>query len=405
MPRYRYIAIDDEGRTRKGFREASDESTLGTVLRREGQWLAEARESRRVELTGPSAGRPRSRRIPMRILEPFFFSLGLQLEAGVNLATALGFGLEAGASRAFRQVHADLLDRVRAGTPLSDAMAAHPATFSKLVVHLVRAGEASGRLGEVCGEIRQHFERSEKLAAEVRQALVYPSALVVAACGFFLVVFTFFVPRFTKVLRELGVPLPGLTKAMIGISEFVLAHPVAIAVTILGPPIALAFGIRRWPAVARGWDAFKLRVPFVGRLVWQAAVSRLVHNVATLYGGGIPLLEALRLSKPLVGNLALETSVEDIHDEVAAGRPLHEAMARSSLFPPMVVQMAALGESTGTLDRSLQRVAGYYDVMLPRSVRKLFAIFEPTVVLIMVVVVGTIVLSVVLPIASALGAQ
>ncbi|MBL9126737.1 MAG: type II secretion system F family protein [Verrucomicrobiales bacterium] len=405
MPRYRFIAVDDTGHTRRGYREAADEPTLGAMLRREGQWLAEAKESRRVEWRVRSSGQRKTHRIPNRVLEAFFFSLGIQLEAGVNLATALGFGLEKNASRVFKAVHGDLMERVRAGSPLSDAMAAHPRAFSRVVVQLVRAGEASGRLSEVCSEIRAHFERNERTRSEIRQALVYPTALVLAAVCFFAVVFGFFIPRFTKVLQDLGVPLPWLTKAMIAISGFVVAHPVAIAAAILGPPIAGIFAVRRWPAVARAWDGFKLKLPLIGTLVWQTAVSRLVRSLATLYGGGIPLLDAIRLSQPLLGNRVLEASVERIHDDVGAGRTLHDALSRSALFPPMVVQMAALGESTGTLDRSLRRVADYYDVMLPRAVRKLFSVFEPVVVLTMVVAVGVIVLSVVLPIASALGAQ
>lgn len=403
MPTYRFTAIDEEGQTCRGQREAASQTALGALLRREGQWLAEARES-----TGgndPPVRRVRGRRVPQRVLEQFFLSLSLQLKAGVNVVTALTFGVDKDTTAGFREVHADVLDRVKSGTPLSEALAAHPRTFSVLVINLVKAGEASGRLGEVCDEVRRHFEWSDRLLGDVKQALIYPITLCFAAASFFFVVFTFFIPRFSGVLRELGVPLPLLTRVMIRVSDFVMQHYFLVGLTLVGPPLLGWLGIRTSAAFAQWVDGVKLRLPLVGPILWQTSLCRLVQNLATLYGAGIPLLDALKLCRPLVGNRRIQEGLAVVHDGVAAGRPLHDTMSRSSLFPPMVVQMTALGESTGTLDQSLQSVANYYNVTVPRAVKKVFTVFEPLMIVALLVVVGTIVLSVFLPIASALDAK
>ena len=398
MPHYRFTAIDDRGGRHSGYREAANESALSTLLRREGHWLAEARESRSPFRT-PSF-RFRFRRVPQRVLEQFFFSLSLQLSAGVDLVAALTFGLQSDAPASFRTVHANILQRVKAGVPLSEAMALHPRAFSVVVINLVRAGEACGRLGEVCDEIRHLFEWQSRLLGDVKQALIYPITLLLATISFFFVVFTFFIPRFSLVLRELGTPLPWLTRVMIQVSDTLKHHFILAGLALILPPLAVAVGCRISARFAQGFDGLKLRLPFVGPILWQTCLCRLTHNLATLYQSGISLLEALRLCEPLVGNRLLRASLKTVQEGIAAGRTLHETLSQSALFPPMVVQMTALGETTGTLDQSLKNVARYYDLMVPRAVKQLFLMFEPLMIFGLLLVVGTIVLSMFLPIAA-----
>lgn len=403
MPLYRFTAVNSVGKTVVGRCEASSEAALSGILQRRGQWLASARAVREtadkhvVSKVDPHVSR--------RILANFFLTLGLQIRAGVNVLSALTFVLDARAPAAFRAVHSQLMEKVTSGIPLSDAMAAHPRTFPSLAVHLVRAGEASGRLGEVCEEIRNQYEWSDRMASEVRQALIYPVTLIVSIIVFFFLAFTFFIPRFTGVLQELGVKLPWLTRVLIVVSDFVSTHYVGVLLGLLLPVAAFIVGVRMSPAFRRAVDIARLRIPLVGPILWQTSLARLVQNLAVLYRSGVPLLDALALCQPLVGNRAVEESVEAIREGVRAGRPLHDTMAQSRFFPPMLVQMTALGENTGTLDQSLQSVADYYNVMVPRAVKQLFSLFQPLVLLGLVMVVGTIVMSIFLPIASALEAR
>ncbi|MCC6234256.1 MAG: type II secretion system F family protein, partial [Verrucomicrobiales bacterium] len=287
-------------------------------------------------------------------------------------------------------------------TPLSEAMAAHPRTFPIVVLNLVRAGEASGRLAEVCDEIRKHYEWTDRMAADVRQALMYPVTVLLAVTIFFFVVFTFFIPRFTGVLKELGVPLPTLTRVMIVLSDFMKAHYAALLLGILAASALSYWAIRTFPRVACGVDRAKLAVPFFGPILRQICLSRFVQNLAVLYRAGIPLLEALRLCQPLVGNRVIEHHIESLRQGVAEGHSLHDTMAHAADFPPLVVQMTALGESTGSLDDSLQSVADYYNLIIPREVKKVFGLFEPLMIIGLIGLVGIVALSVFLPIASAL---
>lgn len=407
MPLFRFTAIAEDGRTHKGQLEAMSEQALEALLRKQGQWLASAREIspaglRPARFGGGGAGNVR---VPRRVLIQLFLSLHLQLKAGVNLLTALTFALEADTHAGYRNVHLDLLERVKAGEPLSDAMTAHPRTFPPLAIHLVRAGEASGRLTESCNDIRRHLEWTDRLVADVRQALFYPLAVLVAVAILFFVVFTFFIPRFTVVLKEIAVPLPALTVFMMAVSGFMKAHWIMILVVLTLMIIGFTTALRTSPAFARAVDLGKLRIPLFGPILRQICLSRFVQNLAVLYRGGVPLLETLRLARLIVGNRVIEESIARIEDGVRAGRSLNETMSLDPVFPPLVVQMTGLGELTGTLDESLQSAADYYDVMVPREVKKLFALFEPLVIIVLVAMVGVVALSIFLPIASLLEAH
>ncbi len=403
MPLYRFTAVDNAGNAVGGRCDASNEAALSGLLRKRGQWLAGARVVR--ESTGAPSRRRSDPRVSHRLLAQYFLTLGLQLKAGVNVLTALTFGLDDHAPAAFRKVHATILERVTAGIPLSEAMAAHPRTFSTVAVNLLRAGESSGRLGEVCEEIRNHYEWSDRMAAEVRQALIYPVILVIAVVVFFFLAFTFFLPRFTGVLKELDVTMPLLTRALIAVSDFMMAHLIGVLTAVLAPVLAIFAGIRFSPDFARSVDRTKLRIPVLGPILWQTCLARLVQNLAVLYRSGVPMLDALALCQPMVGNRAVQQSVAEMREGVRAGRSLHDTMAQSDLFPPMLVQMTALGEGTGKLDQSLQNVADYYHLIIPRAVKQLFSLFQPLMIVVLIVVVGTIVLAIFLPIASALGTQ
>lgn len=405
MPLYRFTAVDDDGRTFLGEREAADEVSLGQLLRRQGQWLASVRPTAPGMVIPRPVRRRGNRRVPRRVLIQFFFSLHLQLKNGVPLFTALGFGLEKDAPAGFRDVHADVRERVRAGQALSEAMRAHPRSFPPQVTSVLKAGEASGRLAESCDEIRRQYEWSERMSADVRQALVYPATLLTAVGLLLFVVFAFFIPRFSGVLRELGVPLPLLTRLVIGTGDFFRAHYLGIVLTPVTLALAAFLGARMSPSFARRLDLWKLRLPFFGSLLAQICLSRLTSHLSALYRAGIPLLDAMALCQDLVGNRALRAEIGVVLQGLQQGRTLHETMSESALFPPLVAQMAALGETTGTLDHSLRSAADYYDLTVPRAVKKFFSLFEPAMVAVLLVIVGTVVLAIVLPIAAALAAS
>jgi type IV pilus assembly protein PilC len=403
MPLYRYTALDEAGRSLRGQMEASTEAALDAILRKQGQWLTDAR-ARAAE---PNVkARPRGNRaVSRRVLIEFFLQTGLQLRSGVALVEALGFGLEEEANAAFQSVQRAMLDQVKAGSSFSEALSAHPRTFAPLVINLIRAGESSGRLAETCVEIRRYYEWIDRLMADIRQALLYPAFVLVATIGFFFLVFTFLIPRFAVVLTEIKVPLPLLTRLMLDTSQFMTRNGWwvggAIALVLLG----LKFGPGLSGRIAHALDSVKLAVPIFGPIHHLICLSRVAQNLATLYRAGIPLLASLQLCRALVGNRVLEQALVTVETAVSAGRPMNESMRENRVFSRLMVQMVAVGEATGTLGDSLQHVSDYYNDIVPRQVKKLLSILEPLMIVGLVVMVGLVALAVFLPIVSLFDAK
>jgi type II secretory pathway component PulF len=383
--------------------EAVSEPALEAMLRKQGQWLAEARER---SVVAPKRSRLRGNRpVSRRILIEFFLQTGLQLKTGIALVDALGFGLEHQTNLGFRAVQRDLLERVRAGSSFSEALSAHPRTFAPLVISLVRAGESSGRLAETCAEIRRNYEWLDRLMADMRQALLYPAFVLVATIIFFFLVFTYLIPRFAAVLTEIKVKMPWLTRVFLDISAFMSAHGTAVGIALLAMGAGLAFAPRLSPATARLFDRAKLALPVIGPIHHLMCLSRVAQNLATLYRSGIPLLQSLQLCRSLVGNRLIEDAMVEVESNVNAGRPMNEAMKANPLFSRLMVQMVAVGESTGSLGDSLQHVSDYYDELVPRQVKKFLSILEPTMIIVLIFMVGTVALAVFLPIATMLDAK
>ncbi len=401
MPLYQYTAVNDLGQRVSGQMEASSEVALGALLSRQGQWLASASE--RSAALGRIRRARGNRRVSRRALIEFFLQLHLQLRAGVSLLDALGYGLEDDGKSALQSVQRDLRDRIRSGASFSEALGAHPRTFAPLVINLVRAGEGSGRLAETCSEIRRYYEWLDRLIGDFRQALIYPSIVLLVTVGFFFLVFTTLIPRFATMLAELKVKLPWLTLALLDLSRFLTHYAWAIGFGVGAVVLAIKLGPRFYPGLGLTFDRVKLGLPIFGRILHLVSLARLAQNLTTLYTAGIPLLEALRLCRPLVGNRVVEEAVVALQAGVNAGQPMHEVMREYPVFSRLMVQMVAIGESSGTLGDSLQHVADYYNDVVPRQVKKLLTMLEPVMILGLIVMVGTVALAVFLPIAETLG--
>ena len=403
MPLYQYTAVDDLGKTLQGQLDASSEEALESLLRKRGHWLTQA-EERRKNIAAVSRRRG-NHAVSRRVLIEFFLQIGMQLRSGITLVDALGFGLDDAENKAFMAVQQDVLERIRSGSSFSDALGAHPRTFAPLVVNLIRAGESSGRLPETCAEIRRYYEWVDRLMSDMRQALLYPTLVLIAATGFFFLVFTFLIPRFAKVLYEMKVKLPWLTTTMLGISDFMKDHAWYVGGGLVLVILVFKYGPGLFPAFARALDAFKLVIPIFGSIHHLMCLSRVAQNLATLYRSGIPLLPALQLCRALVGNRVIEEALGRVESSVNAGRPMNESMRENPLFSQLMVQMVAVGESTGTLGDSLQHVADYYNEIVPRQVKKLLSLLEPVMIVGLIVMVGIVALSVFLPIVSIFDAK
>jgi type II secretory pathway component PulF len=286
---------------------------------------------------------------------------------------------------------------VQTGAGLSDTLEKYPQLFDSLYVSLVRAGEASGELETILDRLADYLEQQAQQWAQIRAALAYPTLLVTvgAAAVFFLV--TFLIPRFVLIFKGLGQQLPAPTLVVLAISTF-LGH---YWWAVMGGALALVL-IGRWivrtPAGGLFLDRWKLHVPVLGRLSEKIAASRFSHTLGTLIKGGVPILEALQTVQGAVGNRMMATALEEVRDGVREGESIADPLRRTGAFPPLVVNMIAVGEETGDIDQILTRIARSYDLEIQNTVRQLVSLLEPVIILTMGVVVGSVIISMLLPI-------
>jgi type II secretory pathway component PulF len=286
---------------------------------------------------------------------------------------------------------------------MSDALSKHPAAFSPLYVSMVRAGETGGFLEDVLQRAALFAEKELELRGRITGALIYPALLVsvaILAIGFFVF---YFIPRFTVIFDDLGGQLPFLTEVMIGISNLGLKYWWAF----LGG--AVVGGISLWRALKTPqgrflYDRLRLRAPLLGPLVTKTAIARFTRTLGTLLKSGVPILTAIEISREALGNEVLKLDVTEAAAAVKEGRNLAEPLGKSLYFPPVVVDMIAVGEESGNLDEVLGHVADAYDREVDRAVRIFVSLLEPALLVVMAALVGLIVISMLLPIYSLHGA-
>jgi len=238
----------------------------------------------------------------------------------------------------------------------------------------------------------------------VRQASLYPGIVLSVVSVFVVGLFIFIVPRFAALLKAANAPLPLLTQLIFQDSDVLKATwwvwLLAVPATVAGVLVARHYSKR----VAFWFDALKLKLPIFGGLNWMLAISRFTHNLAILYRSGVPILQALKLCQGVIGNAVVEQAVGDVEEAVKAGSTISEALRREPVFPPILLRMVVMGETTGNLDHALENVSEYYNEIIPRRIKKVLTVFEPALTVFLIAVVALVALSIYLPILSLIGA-
>jgi type IV pilus assembly protein PilC len=394
MSAFHYRAYNAAGQTITGVLEADSISTVETRLRAAGVWLLEAKEG--ASLTA-SAETISSLKVKRSELIAFFVQMSLLLKAGITLPRSLErLALDFDGSR-LGVVLNGVREQVAIGTPLNQAMSRFPKVFSRQITAMIEAGEVSGKLPEVFESLSSYYEWLDQLTGDIRQALIYPLMVMTASLSLVLLLFTFVVPRFVGLLTELNLKVPMLTRVVMSISQTLLHYwPVLLAVAI-GIPVGLKIAMKV-PTFARAFDRSLMRIPVFGQLVGMFALSRFSQNLAMLYRSGITLLRGLEICRQLVGNRAVEYALEDVRRGVLEGTPLSQCLTKHDVFSPTLITMISTGESSGSLDFALQSVADYYNKIIPRRIKIVFAIFDPLMMVSLIAIVGVVALAVILPI-------
>jgi type II secretory pathway component PulF len=400
MSLFRYRALNSAGRTVSGTLEADDLRTVEKHLRNAGIWLLDA-EAGAEAVARESVSGIRVRRSE---LIGFFVQMSLLLRAGVMLPTALDRLAADGRDSKLGGLLETLRDSVAVGVPLHQAMGAFPRVFSPEITAIIQAGEVSGRLPEVFENLCGYYEWLDGLVGDIRQALVYPLMVMGASLSLVLLLFTFVVPKFVGLLTDLSLKVPALTRMVMAVSETLVHYWPLLLAVIIGGPVALKVALRS-EAFGRAFDGGLMRLPVFGSLVAMFALSRFARNLGMLYQAGIPLLRGLEICRNLVGNRAIAHALDQVRTGVMGGTPLSKCLGQHPVFPAAVVTMISTGETSGTLDVALRSVSDYYNKIIPRRIKIVFAVFDPVMMVSLIAIVGTVALAVVLPILQLWGAQ
>ena len=321
------------------------------------------------------------------------------LNSGVPLDRALTITSELTTRPRFQAIVLDILRSIKGGKSLADSLALQPGYFSDLFINMVRAGEASGSLGQIFERLSE-FERSrDELRSYIISSLIYPSLLAVVGVGSIFVILNFVVPRFATIFDDghMAIPLP--TKIMLEASHLVQNWWWAVALGVAG----IVGGFRYYTATPAGrawWDEYRLKLPMIGDALRKAETSRFARAMATLVGNSVPLVQSLNISAGILFNTRMANSLREVAQGVKRGEGIAQPLARTKMFPPLASHLLTVGEETGKLDLMFARMADIYEEETRASIKRFTSIFEPLVILIMGIVVGGLILSMLIAITS-----
>jgi type IV pilus assembly protein PilC len=374
--------------------EASDRRTAVQELRGRGV-LATSVEERRARAA--AGARTRGRRVKDKQLAIYTRQFSTMIDAGLPIAQCLTILGEQSESPVLRGVTTQVAREVEGGSNLAEAFRKYPRTFDDVFTNLIEVGESGGVLDVVLQRLATYIERAAALKRKIKGALVYPLTIVAVALLVIIFMLTFVIPTFAQMFKQMGAELPLPTKIVMWLSEFTQRYVLLIIAALAG----LVFGVRQYYRTERGSmqiDAFLLRVPVFGTLLRKVAVARFTRTLGTLIFSGVPILEGLRITARSAGNRVVERAVMQARAAVTTGRALADPLRASQVFPPMVIHMISVGESTGALDQMLAKIADFYDEEVDGAVNALTSLLEPMMIVFLGTVVGGLVVAMYMPI-------
>src|SRR6201993_2469788 len=420
MPRFNYVALDARGQEASGLLEAASSNAAISQLRQAGYFptsvieeaiiSADGREARgraakatRVTKTRAKKGIVlfQRRKVKSKILMIFTRQLATLIDSGLPLLRSLNVLAKQERDKLMKNTTEKLADSVQGGSTFSDALALHPKIFNDLYVNMIKAGEAGGVLELVLTRLSEFQEKAAKIKNKVLSAMVYPVIVMTMAVGIMCFLLVFIVPRFEVIFHDLlgDKPLPPVTRFVLGVSNF-MQHDGLILLAAVVVIVTVYNFLNRTHGGRLAIDTFKLRMPLFGNLNRKTAISRFARTLGTLVTSGVPILQALNITRETAGNAAIAGAIARVHDSVKEGESIVQPMEASKTFPPMVVSMIDVGEETGKLPEMLLKVADVYDDEVDNAVAALTSMLEPIMIVFLAVIVGTIVLALFTPLIS-----
>lgn len=393
---FQYSVRDRAGKIVNGKLEAESQAAVVNKLRQMGYAP--------VSITQANAGMQKEIKIPgfggkvkLKDLAVMSRQFATMINSGLSLLRALDILANQTENKALAKVLASVRNDVETGAALSAAMAKHPNVFPPLMVNMCRAGEVGGFLDAVLLQIAENYEAEVKLKGKIKSAMTYPTVVFVIAILAVVGMLLFIVPVFSKMFAELGGTLPAPTRVLVFLSKAMKV------VAPLGAVGLVAFFIT-WPKVKHKsqvrnvLDPIKLKLPIFGKLFAKIALSRFARNLGTMMRSGVPILQALEIVSSTTGNVVLERAVNDVKDSVRRGESLSRPLEQHKVFPPMVVQMMAVGEDTGALDTMLYKISDFYDQEVEATAEALTSLIEPLMIAVLGGLIGSMIVALYMPI-------
>lgn len=392
MARFKYVGRDRKG-NKQGFINATSRREAMQKLKLDGIRVLEMTEISESILTKDiSIGSP----VKLEHLVIYLRQFSTLLKAGVSVVESTNILAHQTESKALKKALFDIEQELREGKPLSDATAKHKKIFTPMFVNMIRAGEASGSMDETLERLAVHFEKQHNTRAKIKSALAYPIVVGILAIAVVIFLLVSVVPTFVDMFADFGGELPAITQFVLNASKFMQAFwwLVVLLILLFVGVIAL---IRRNKNTKYYLDYFLLRLPIFGKMFQKAVLARMTRTLSSLFTSSVPILQALSIVENVVENEVIAKVVRQSRDALERGQSLTGPMKMHWAFPPLVTQMIAIGEETGSLDAMLGKVADFYEKEVENSTDRIKALMEPIMIVVLAGLVGTIVTSIMVP--------
>ncbi|MBB09246.1 MAG: pilus assembly protein PilC [Roseibacillus sp.] len=415
MPNFQYIALDANGQQTTGTVQAGSEAEATSQLRGQGLYPTGIVQEGKGKLgaagkkaAAKARGRKKARgttggRIKPKVLMIFTRQLATLIDSGLPLLRGLTVLGKQEPNQVLRGTINSLADSVQGGSTFSESLAQHPRIFDKLYVNMVKAGELGGVLEVVLTRLAEYQEKAHKLKNKIVSAMVYPVIVMFIAVAIMTFLMLFIVPKFKEMFADMsGAELPKISQLVFGFSDFMMRRSVVLpnAVWILFAVFGVWLIFQLWGRTRTGrrvLDTIKLKLPLFGEIQRKSAVSRFSRTLGTLVTSGVPILQALNITKETAGNVVISDAINKVHESVKEGESIVQPLSSSGVFPSMVISMVDVGEETGQLPEMLLKIADVYDDEVDNAVTALTSVLEPIMIVFLALVVGAIVFALFLP--------
>jgi len=391
VPNYSYTAITKQGKTQKGKLQAKDKEIASRLLKEGGLYPVEMTEE-----TGLQKEISFGNSVKLKDITVFCQQFEAILTSGVSVLEGLALLEQQTENKYFSKIIAKVYESVESGETLSESMKKQQKVFPNILINMIAAGEASGNLEIAFKRMAEHFEKEHKLKQNIKKATMYPMVVSVIAVGVIIILLTAVVPTFVEMFDSIGAELPATTKALIGISNFVVKKWYIILLVLFASISSFIWYMKSEQGKI-SLSGIKLKLPVIGKVNVKIAASRFSRTLSTLLASGLPLLEAIEIVSRVVDNYKLEKGLMHAREQVSKGEALSKPVEDMGIFPPMITHMVKIGENTGQLEPILNKVADFYDSEVETAVSQMTTLLEPIIIVVLAVVVGFVVISIVQP--------